>query len=87
MTRAQLRQAVLDALTTVVPEARPPTINPAAPLRDQLDMDSMDFINFVITMDEALGVDVPESEYGRLATLDDCVDYLAGRLGVPATPA
>ena len=66
MTREQVRQAVLDALLTVVPEARPAEINPAAPLREQLDIDSMDFINFVVTLDEALGVDVPEAEYGRL---------------------
>jgi hypothetical protein len=44
----------------------------------------MDFISFVVILDKALGVDVPESEYGRLATLDACVDYLAERLGVPA---
>jgi acyl carrier protein len=85
MTRAQVKQAVLDALLTVVPEARPAEIDPAAPIRDQLDIDSMDFINFVATLDQTLGVDVPEADYGRLATLDACVDYLAGRLGVPAT--
>ena len=86
MTRAQVKQAVLDALMAVVPEARPAEIDPVAPLREQLDIDSMDFMNFVVTLDQALGVDVPESEYGRLATLDGCVDYLAGRLGVPAPP-
>jgi acyl carrier protein len=85
MTRAELRQAVLDALSEIVPEARPAEIDSAAPLRDQLDIDSMDFINFVVSLDEAMGVDVPESDYGRLATLDACVDYLAGRLGVPTT--
>jgi acyl carrier protein len=86
MTRAQVKQAVLDALLAVVPEARPAEIDPGAPLREQLDIDSMDFMNFVVTLDQGLGVDVPESEYGRLATLDSCVDYLAGRLGVPAGP-
>ena len=84
MTREQLKQAVLDALLAVVPEARPAQIKSAAPLRDQLDLDSMDFINFVATLDQALGVDVPESEYGRLATLDSCVEYLSARLGIPA---
>jgi len=86
MTRAEVRRAVLQALLTVVPEARPAEIDPAAPLREQLDIDSMDFMNFVVALHEALGVDVPEAEYGRLTSLDACVDYLAGRLGVPATP-
>ena len=86
MTRAEVKQAVLDALAAVVPEAQPAKIDPEEPLRDQLDIDSMDFINFVVTLDETLGVDVPEAEYGQLATLDACVDYLARRLGVPAGP-
>lgn len=82
MTRDQLRQAVLDALLKVAPEARAPDIDPSTPLREQLDIDSMDFMNFVVALDAGLGVDVPEGDYGRLTTLDACVDYLAGRLGI-----
>jgi acyl carrier protein len=74
MTRAELRQAVLEALTEIAPEARQSEIDSAAPLRDQLDIDSMDFINFVISLDVSVGVTVPESDYGRLTTLDACVD-------------
>ncbi|TFG39106.1 MAG: acyl carrier protein, partial [Candidatus Aminicenantes bacterium] len=44
--------------------------------RDQLDMDSMDFINFVVELDERLGVSVPESEYGQLQSVEDSVEYL-----------
>jgi len=84
MTRAGLKAAVLEALSSVVPEANPAEIDPAVPIRDQLDLDSMDFINFVVALDEALKVDVPEADYGRLTTLDACVDYLAGRLGIAA---
>jgi len=82
VTREQLKQGVLDALLKVVPEAHAPDIDPAAPLREQLDIDSMDFMNFVVALDAGLGVDVPEGDYGRLSTLEACVDYLAGRLGV-----
>jgi acyl carrier protein len=82
VTRDQLRQAVLDALLKVVPEARAEDIDPSAPLRQHLDIDSMDFMNFVVALDAELGVDVPEGDYGRLATLDACVDYLAARLGI-----
>jgi acyl carrier protein len=81
MTRDQVRQGVLDALLTVVPEAHAADIEPSAPLRQQLDIDSMDFMNFVMALDADLGVDVPEGDYGRLSTLDACVEYLAGRLG------
>jgi acyl carrier protein len=83
MTRAEVKRLVLEALVSAVPEAQPSAIDPETPLREQLDIDSMDFINFVVALDEALGVSVPESEYGQLATLDACVDYLAGKLGPP----
>ncbi|HSB55183.1 MAG TPA: phosphopantetheine-binding protein [Gemmatimonadales bacterium] len=85
MTRDEIRQGVLNALLSVVPEAKPAEIDPATSLRDQLDIDSMDFINFIATLDQTLGVDVPESEYGRMATLESSVDYLASRLGVPVS--
>lgn len=84
MTRAELKVAVLNALSSVAPETNPTAINPTVPIRDQLDLDSMDFINFVVALDEALHIDVPESDYGRLTTLDACVDYLAARAGSSA---
>ncbi len=85
MTRERIREAVIAALLSVVPEARASEIDSTASLREQLDIDSMDFINFIATLDQTVGVDVPESEYGRMATLDGGVDYLASRLGVPGS--
>lgn len=85
MTHDQLRERVLQALASVVPELRPEEIEPGTPLRDQVDIDSMDFINFVIELDKSLGVAIPEADYGKLATVDACVAYLerilAGRAG------
>ncbi|HEY7681304.1 MAG TPA: acyl carrier protein [Gemmatimonadales bacterium] len=80
MTRDEIRRAVLAAVSTVVPEAHPETLDSAAPLRDQVDIDSMDFINFVVALDEAVGVAVPEADYGRLTTIDACVAYLEDTL-------
>ena len=51
------------------------------PLRDQLDIDSFDFLDVVIRLHDKLGVDVPEADYQNLATLDSAIDYLASRLG------
>ena len=76
MTREQIRAAVLQALAKVAPEADPGRLDPRAPLRDQLDIDSMDFLRFVIDLHTGLGVDVPERDYPKLATLTGCVDYL-----------
>jgi len=74
-----LRQAVLDALQAIAPQLAADTLNPAAPLRDQVDLDSMDWLNFLVAVHERLGVDVPEADYARLVTLDDLLSYLGER--------
>jgi acyl carrier protein len=82
VTRGEIRSRVIQCLGDIAPEADLARLRSDTPLRDQLDIDSMDFLNFVIGLDRSLGVAVPESEYDRLATLDGCVDYLAEALGV-----
>ena len=52
-----------------------------ANLRDTLDLDSVDFLNFVVGLHAALGVDIPEADYDKLASLDACVAYLAAQRG------
>lgn len=80
MNRDEIRTAVTDALASVAPEADFETLNARRPLRDQLDIDSFDFLNVVLRLHERLGVDVPEADYTKLATLDGAIDYLAARL-------
>lgn len=80
MSPEQLRNIVLQALSDVAPELEPGSLNPQAELRSQLDLDSMDFLNFVLGLHKALNVDIPEADYRKLATLDACVAYLAARI-------
>ena len=80
MTREEIHSRVLDALLSVVPEADPTSLAGNLRLREQLDMDSMDFLNFVIAIHESLRVEIPEKDYSKLATLDGCAEYLAARL-------
>jgi acyl carrier protein len=77
MTEAEIREAVLTVLSDIAPEADLGRLKPQARLRDQLDIDSMDFLNFVIGLHRALHVEIPERDYGRLATLSGCIEYLA----------
>lgn len=79
MTEAQLREAILQALFSVAPESEGERLDPAANLRDQLDIDSMDFLNFLVALKDTVGVEVPEADYVQVASLDDCVRYLAAR--------
>jgi acyl carrier protein len=80
MSREEIKDAVLRALSDVAPEADPATLRSDVDLRDQLDIDSMDSLNFVIGIHEQLQVDIPESEWGRLQTLDQVVDYVMGAM-------
>ncbi|HLG57566.1 MAG TPA: phosphopantetheine-binding protein [Vicinamibacterales bacterium] len=81
MTREAIREAVMRALTSVAPEIDPSSLSPEEPFRQEFDLDSMDFLNFVIALHASLNVDVPEADYSKLATLNGAVDYLAHRLG------
>jgi acyl carrier protein len=77
MTREELRAAALAALGEIAPEADLATLAPDAELRETLDLDSMDFLGFVQRLAAATGVEVPEVDYAKLATLEACVAYLA----------
>jgi acyl carrier protein len=64
----------------VAPEADATSIRGDQPLRAEVDIDSMDYLNFLVEIHRELGVDVPEADYARVATLDALVAYLAGRV-------
>jgi len=78
MTTHDIKNTVLRLLGGIAPEADLSQINPDVSFRDQLDIDSMDFLNFVIALDKELGIEVPEVDYPKLATLNGCVEYLSG---------
>ena len=79
MNRDQIRAIVLEVLGQIAPEADPASIDPRVNLREQLDIDSMDFLNFLIALHKKMHVDIPERDYGQLITLDACIDYLSDR--------
>jgi len=80
MDREQLAHRVLELLTAIAPDVEAESVIPGIAFRDQFDFDSMDTLNFAIALHREFGVDVPETDYANLASLDRCVTYLAGRL-------
>jgi acyl carrier protein len=80
MTRAEIAQHVTQALCRVAPECESMTLQLDVPLRDQLDIDSMDFLRFVMELHMQFGVDVPEADYGHLGSLTQIVDYLTPKI-------
>jgi acyl carrier protein len=84
MTPDELKPVIIEALTRIAPEIDSAAIDSGTSFRDQLDLDSMDFLNFVLALHDRLGVDIPEADYPRLSTLDGAAVYLAAKLGPKA---
>jgi len=80
MNREELAARVLQLLTGIAPDVDAAAVIPGIDFRDQFDFDSMDTLSFAIALQHDLGVEVAESEYSRLASLDKCVQYLQERL-------
>jgi acyl carrier protein len=79
MNRDELRSAILDVLTGIAPEIDPAALDPAKLLREQVDLDSADWLNFLVALHAKLGIDIPDADVARLTTLDKLVDYCAAR--------
>jgi len=77
MTDEDIKTAVLDELGKIAPEIDGAAADPSADLREEFDIDSMDFLNLVTALHERLGIDIPEADYPKLFTLNDAVAYLA----------
>ena len=80
MTRDEIRTTLLACLSDVAPEIAGEEIEDDADLRDELDLDSMDILRWVQGIHKALGIEIPEEDYGKIATLGDAIDYV-GRGG------
>jgi acyl carrier protein len=76
MNEQELRDVMIGALTEVAPDIDAAAIDPELDLTDQLDIDSMDFLNVVIAVHEQTGIEIPERDYPKLSTLDGAVAYL-----------
>ncbi|HEX6016599.1 MAG TPA: acyl carrier protein [Burkholderiaceae bacterium] len=77
--RQHIRSELLQALTEIAPEVEPQSIDAGQPLRRQVDLDSADWLNFLVAVHLRLGVDIPDAEAARLTTLDKLIDYCAER--------
>ena len=76
MEEKELRAVVIATLKTIAPEVEEGDLRPDRPLRNQVDLDSMDWLNFLLGLHEKLAVDIPEADYAKLVTLKDVLAYL-----------
>jgi acyl carrier protein len=80
ITEAQIKASIFKGLKKIAPEADLDSLGVEENVREALDIDSFDFLNFLIGLHEELGVEIPEADYGQLTTLSDMIGYLAARL-------
>jgi acyl carrier protein len=81
MTRDEIITAVCDIIQSIQEDdADLSSLDPQVPLRDQLELDSMDFLDIVMELRKRYGVQVPEEDYKELATLEGCANYLEPKL-------
>jgi acyl carrier protein len=80
MTRDEIKNVILEIIQDIDEEASFNSLKHDLPLRDQLDLDSMDFLDIVMELRKRYKLQVPEGDYPELATLDSCVNYLGPKL-------
>ena len=76
MTREDIRAAIVNIITDIAPDEDLSNLKGEVRLRDQIDLDSMDFLDIVMELRKRYNVEVPEADYIKLATLDSSVVYL-----------
>ena len=80
MTINEIKNVILEIIQDIDDEADFTDLEPSEALRDQLDLDSMDFLDIVMELRKRYQIQIPEADYPELATLDSCVSYLMPRL-------
>jgi len=80
MTIEEIKNVVLEIIQDIDDEADLENLNPDEALRDQLDLDSMDFLDIVMELRKRYKIQIPEADYPELATLQSCINYLMPRL-------
>jgi len=81
MDENTLYRRVIDSLTKVAPDIDPSALDPSVNFRDQVEIDSVDFLGFVLELEKRLGIKVPEIDYPKLSSMNGCLSYLPPRLG------
>ena len=81
MTRGEIKDVILEIIADIDEDADMDGLNADAPLRDQLDLDSMDFLDIVMELRKRYKLQIPEADYPELATLASCINYLEPKLG------
>ena len=84
MTKDECKKLVIDIIANIAPDEDLSNVKPDVRLRDQLQLDSMDFLDIVMELRKRHSIEVPEADYIQLASLDSCADYLTPKFNALA---
>jgi acyl carrier protein len=79
ITKEEIQKELLDIIKEIAPDEDISKVKPDVPLKEQLDLDSMDFLDIVMELRKKYHIEVPEADYKRLESLDSCAEYLADK--------
>lgn len=80
MTEAELKSVIFQLLKQIAPDTEPSTLQPGDNIRDTLGIDSFDALQFLVALDEKLGIEIPEQDYGKTGTLEQLVAYVQSKM-------
>lgn len=76
MSNTEIKSVIFQLLKQIAPDTEPSTLQPGDNIRSTLGIDSFDALQFIIALSEKLGIDIPEQDYGKTATLEQMIDYI-----------
>jgi acyl carrier protein len=80
MNELEIKQTVFQLLKQIAPDTEPSTLQPDENIREKLDIDSFDTLQFLVSLNEKLGIEIPEEDYGKITTLKTLVEYILDKM-------
>jgi acyl carrier protein len=80
MSEEEIRKTIFQLLKQIAPDTEPSTLKPDENIRKTLDIDSFDTLHFLVSLNEKMGIEIPEEDYGKIPTLKTLVDYLLEKM-------
>lgn len=83
MTEEEIKNIIFQLLKKIAPETEPSALKPDENIRETLTIDSFDTLQFIVALNDKLGIEIPEQDYGKITTLKDLVSYILNKRAVP----
>jgi len=80
MKEDEIKTLVFQLLKQIAPDTEPSTLQPDENIKETLDIDSFDSLQFLVSLDEKLGIEIPEQDYGKITTLKTLVNYILDKM-------